>query len=139
MIIYLQRSASIQVRTSLGKSDVSWRWIRRRNSFAELRVCVKACRPALSGSTPRRKSTYSLLWNREIWLALTWLPIFEIFKIKMQNTPKILKYQNTPKILKFIKILRIFKIFQILVRRFRAISGVLRRFLRSFPLELEKC
>ena len=28
MTIYLQRSASIQPRTSLGKSDESWRWIR---------------------------------------------------------------------------------------------------------------
>ena len=69
----------------------------------------------------------------------SWLQNFEIFKMKVQNTPKILKYQNTPEILKFIKILRIFKNFQILARRFRAISGVLRRFLRIFPLELEKC
>ena len=70
-----------------------------------------------------------------------WLQIFEIFKMKVQNTRKIPKFQNTPTILKFIKILRImiFKIFQILVRRFRAISGVLRRFLRIFPRELEKC
>ena len=34
----------------------------------------------------------------------TWLQNFEIFKMKVQNTPKILKYQNTHKIVKNTKI-----------------------------------
>ena len=64
-----------------------------------------------------------------------WLQIFEKFKVKMQNTLKIskckvhLKYQN---------ITFFFENLQNLVRRFSQNSEVLKRFLESFLVDLEK-
>ena len=63
MTIWSQKSALIQPRTSLGKSDVSWRWVRlsrqpqsEGDRVGRARSCDRAVRPDLLGAAFRREA-----------------------------------------------------------------------------------
>ena len=109
MTIYLQRSAPIQPRTSLGKSDVSWPnagMLVRRRSPRGGSCTMLSCGDHLGSVEDRMRQRSRLDRRRSLQVNSHFAAIFKIYKIFT-----ILRRSNLKMLQKIVKKFRDFKFF----------------------------